>query len=70
LIFTFLSIKYGVSKSTKMAHDFTPTEEQLVGTIEDIFHSLVAEGKVADTEAKKRNISLCLYAYEVAMVSM
>ena len=63
------SVKYGIMKSSKTAHDFTPTTEQLTGTIDSIFCNLVAEGKISDVDSKKRNIPLCLYVYEVPDVS-
>jgi hypothetical protein len=64
----FHSVKYGISKAAKTAHNFTPTEANLLGTIEELFHNLNREGKLSDTDFKTRNISLQIYAYEADMV--
>ena len=52
----------------KSVYSFNPTEENLVGTVDQLFHSLHAEGRLSDSDYKNRNISLEIYVYEAEMV--
>jgi hypothetical protein len=65
---SFYRITYGILKSTKSVYSFKPTEENLVGTIEQLFRHLNDEGKLSDSDFKSRSISLELYVYEVELV--
>ena len=65
---SFTSVTFGISESSKSVHNFMPTNSDILGTIEELFHTFHAEGKLGDTDVKKRNICLRVYVYEADVV--
>jgi hypothetical protein len=59
---------YGILNLVKTAYAFKSTKENLVGTIDQLFHHFSSKGKLSDIGIKNQVISLELFIYKVEMV--
>ncbi|KIK04036.1 hypothetical protein K443DRAFT_5006 [Laccaria amethystina LaAM-08-1] len=58
---------YGILNLVKTAYAFKSTKENLVGTIDQLFHHFSSKGKLSDIGIKNQVISLELFIYKVEM---